>query len=140
VFNNINLNLNKGMIMKKALLVLFVGIMFFALAPRTYSQSAVYFCTETGAYGYAYAYSYTDVFSKAYDACVKYGGTNPVLITSTENKGYGAIALGTDANDKRVIGVALGYSTLSGAKAEALRQCENYGGSGAYISDSWNDE
>jgi len=126
--------------MKKTFLALVVCIMFFAFAPRVYSQSAVYFCTETGAYGYAYAYSYNDVFSKAYDACVKYGGTNPVLITSTEYKGYGAIALGTDANGNRIIGAAVGFTTLGEAKSEALRQCENYGGNGAYISDSWNDE
>ncbi len=125
--------------MKKIFVVLIVSMVFFAFAQKTYSQSAVYFCTETGAYGYAYGYSYSDVFTKAYDACINYGGTAPVLITSTENRGYGAIALGKDSNGNRVIGVALGYSTLSGAKAEALRQCENYGGYGAYISDNWND-
>ncbi|MCX6156478.1 MAG: hypothetical protein ACOYN6_08890 [Ignavibacteria bacterium] len=125
--------------MKKTFLTLFLGIMLFAFVPKTFSQSAVYFCTETGAYGYAHGYSYSDVFTKAYDACINYGGTAPVLITSTENKGYGAIALGTDANGNRVIGVALGYSTLSAAKSEALSQCENYGGYGAYISDTFND-
>ena len=125
--------------MKKTFLTLFLGIMLFAFVPKTFSQSAVYFCTETGAYGYAHGYSYSDVFTKAYDACINYGGTAPVLITSSENKGYGAIALGKDSNGNRVIGVALGYSTMSGAKSEALGQCENYGGSGAYISDTWND-
>ncbi|MEI7483537.1 MAG: hypothetical protein WCK13_02405 [Ignavibacteriota bacterium] len=125
--------------MKKTFLTLFLGIMLFAFVPKTFSQSAVYFCTETGAYGYAHGYSYSDVFTKAYDACINYGGTAPVLITSSENKGYGAIALGTDANGNRVIGVALGYSTLSAAKSEALSQCENYGGYGAYISDTFND-
>ena len=77
--------------MKKTFLTLFLGIMLFAFVPKTFSQSAVYFCTETGAYGYAHGYSYSDVFTKAYDACINYGGTAPVLITSTENKGYGRL-------------------------------------------------
>lgn len=126
--------------MKKLVVTLFFLAMLSAFAPKSFSQSAVYFCTETGAYGYAYGYSYSDVFTQAYDACVKYGGTNPVLITSTEYTGYGAIALGTDNNGYRVIGAALGFSSLSEAKSEALKQCRNYGGNGAYISDTWNDK
>lgn len=126
--------------MKKTIVSLVFCAAIFAFVQNSYSQSAVYFCTETGAYGYAYGYSYSDVFTQAYDACVKYGGTNPVLITSTEYTGYGAIALGTDDNGYRVIGAAVGFSSLSDAKNEALKQCRNYGGNGAYISDTWNDK
>lgn len=125
--------------MKKLLLTVFVAVILTAIAPKLFSQSAVYFCTESGAYGYAYGYSYSVIFDKAYDACINYGGIKPVLITSTEYKGYGAIALGKNSNGNRVIGAAVGFSSLAEAKREAIRQCENYGGYDAYISDTWND-
>ena len=125
--------------MKKLFLALFIIMLFFAVTPSVFSQSAVYFCTETGAYGYAYGYSYDEVFDRAYNTCVKYGGTNPQLIASTEYKGFGAIALGKDYNGNRVIGVAMGYTYLRDAKNEAIRQCEEYGGYNVYINDTWED-
>ena len=126
--------------MKKTLFAIFVlGIMLF-LSGKSYSQSAVYFCTETGAFGYAYGYgSYDKALSEAYDACIGYGGTKPELVTSTRNKGYGAIALGKDENGSRVIGAALGYSTKQEAESEAIRICKNYGGLNVYIHDSFSD-
>jgi len=126
--------------MKKLFLTVFAVVFISASAPKLFSQSAVYFCTQTGAYGFAYGYSYSTVFDKAIDACYNYGGNNPVLITSTEYRGYGAIALGKDANGNRVIGAAVGYSSLGEAKREAIRQCENYGGYDVYIADTWNDK
>lgn len=125
--------------MKKLFLTAFALIILAFAAPGLYSQSAVYFCTETGAYGFAYGYSYSTVFDKAIDACYNYGGSKPVLITSTEYRGYGAIALGKDKNGSRVIGAAVGFTSLSEAKREAIRQCENYGGYDVYISDTWHD-
>lgn len=125
--------------MKKALLICSFLIVLF-LANKSYSQSAVYFCTETGAYGYAYGYSTEyDAKTEAYNKCVEYGGTNPVLITSTSYKGYGAIAIGKNSDGYRVIGVALGYGSLSDAKKEAISQCKEYGGNGVEIKNSWND-
>jgi hypothetical protein len=124
--------------MKKLIFCIF--ILFVLLISKGYSQSAVYFCTETGAYGYAFSYSTENIAkTKAYDACIEYGGTNPVLIASTSNQGYGAIAIGKNSDGNRVIGVALGYSSLSSAKQEAIRQCEDYGGYGAEIKNTWND-
>jgi hypothetical protein len=126
--------------MKKTIAGIFIAVLFFMISPKVFSQSAVYFCTETGAYGFSYGFSSSETLSKAYNACLSYGGTKPVLVSSTENKGYGAIALGNDANGNRIIGVALGYSNSSDAKTEAIRQCQNYGGTGVYISDTWNDK
>jgi hypothetical protein len=118
----------------------FAFIFLLLVVSKGYSQSAVYFCTETGAYGFAYGYSTeSEAKTEAYNTCVSYGGTNPVLITSTYQKGYGAIALGNDANGNRVIGVAVGFSTLSGAKNEALKQCRDYGGYDVKIENTWND-
>jgi hypothetical protein len=125
--------------MKKLFLAIFTAVVIFNFTPNLFSQSAVYFCNQTGAYGFAYGYSYSTVFGKAMDACYNYGGTNPVLITSTEYRGYGAIALGKDINGNRVIGAAVGYSSLNEAKREAIRACETYGGYEVYISDTWND-
>ena len=121
--------------------LLFVSLfLMLILVSRSYSQSAVYFCTETGAYGYAYGYSTeSDAKTEAYNTCVNYGGTNPVLIASTSNKGYGAIAIGKNSDGYRVIGVAIGYSSLSKAKSEALKQAEDYGGYGVEVKHTWND-
>ncbi|MDD5362684.1 MAG: DUF4189 domain-containing protein [Ignavibacteria bacterium] len=126
--------------MKKTISAIFVFLLFFIISPRVFSQSAVYFCSETGAYGFSYGFSSSETLTKAYNACLSYGGTKPVLVTSTDKKGFGAIALGNDANGNRVIGVALGYSNSGDAKNEAIKQCQNYGGSGVYISDTWNDK
>ncbi len=128
----------KKLKMKK--IILFSVFLILLFVSKSFSQSAVYFCTETGAYGYAYNYSSEyDAKNEAYNQCVNYGGTNPVLIASTENKGYGAIAIGKNSDGNRVIGVALGYSSLSKAKNEAVRQCEDYGGYNVSVKHTWND-
>jgi hypothetical protein len=121
--------------------LLFCSLFFLLIfVSNSFSQSAVYFCTETGAYGYAYGYSTEyDAKTEAYNTCVSYGGTNPILVTSTSEKGYGAIAIGKNSDGYRVIGVALGYSSLSKAKQEAIKQCEDYGGYGVEVKHTWND-
>jgi hypothetical protein len=124
--------------MKKV--IFFSLVLFLLVISKGFSQSAVYFCTETGAYGYAYGYtSESKAKTEAYNTCISYGGTNPVLIASTSDQGYGAIALGEDANGNRVIGVAMGYSSLASAKQEAVRQCKDYGGYGVEVKHTWND-
>jgi hypothetical protein len=121
-------------------LIFYAFILFVLFISKGYSQSAVYFCTATGAYGFAYGYSTeSDAKTEAYNSCINYGGTNPVLITSTSSKGYGAIAIGEDANGNRVIGVAIGFTSLSDAKQEAIKQCKDYGGYGVEVKNTWND-
>ncbi|MDP4114727.1 MAG: DUF4189 domain-containing protein [Bacteroidota bacterium] len=130
------------MISKKLFFTLFIFVVLFIVSScQIKAQSAVYFCTETGAFGFAYGYSTVrEAKDAAYDACKDYGGTNPSLVTSTSNKGYGAIAIGTDANDSRIIGAALGYKYLSDAKSEAIRICKEYGGEDVEIKNTFNDE
>ncbi|TRZ66759.1 DUF4189 domain-containing protein [bacterium] len=126
--------------MKKNILITAIFIVIMVSASSAFSQSAVYFCTATGAYGFAYGYSTkADAQVKAYDACIGYGGTNPVLISSTDSKGWGAIALGNDSNGNRVIGAAIGYTSLAEAKSAAITACQNYGGSGVSIKDTFED-
>ena len=121
--------------------IFYCVVIFLLFVSKGFSQSAVYFCTETGAYGYAYGYSTeSQAKTEAYNTCISYGGTNPVLIASTSDKGYGAIALGQDANGNRVIGVAIGFSNLSSAKQEAVRQCRDYGGYDVEVKNTFNDE
>jgi hypothetical protein len=129
------------MISKKMFFTLSIFVVLFIVnSSQLKAQSAVYFCTETGAFGFAYGYnSVQEAKSAAYDACKDYGGTNPTLVTSTSQKGYGAIAIGTNDDGNSVIGVALGYGTLSEAKSEALRVCENSGGEDAVIKKTFND-
>jgi hypothetical protein len=124
--------------MKKIIFYTFILLVLFI--SKGYSQSAVYFCTATGAYGFAYGYSTeSEAKTEAYNACINYGGTTPVLITSTSSKGYGAVAIGEDANGNRVIGVAVGFTSLSDAKQEAIKQCKDYGGYGVEVKNTWND-
>ena len=125
--------------MKKLALQISIVVVLLIVSKISYSQSAVYFCTETGAFGYAYGYSYSDALIHAHDKCVDYGGKNPQLVVSTENKGYGAIALGTNSSGNRVIGAALGYGDLESAKAAAINACMDSGGQDIYIHDSFYD-
>ena len=126
--------------MKKLSFLLFFLVLSW-MASDTLAQSAVYFCTETGAYAYAYGYdSYEqEVDDAAFDACLEYGGTNPVLVVRTDSKGYGAIAIGVDEYGGRVIGAAVAWSTLDAAKKNAKKQCEDYGGKNVEIKHTWND-
>ena len=129
--------ISKKLIFKLSIFV----VLFISSSCQIKAQSAVYFCTETGAYGFAYGYTTVQgAKNAAYDACKEYGGTSPTLVTSTAQKGYGAIAIGTDYDGNSVIGVALGYYTLSEAKSEALRVCEKSGGEDAEIKKTFNDD
>lgn len=105
-----------------------------------FSQSAVYFCTKTGAVGLAYGYSYDSVLVMAKDACIEYGGENPRLVVSTQNKGFGAIVLGTDENGSLVIGAAVGRSKEQDAVDEALKACNNLGAIKSNLEKTWNDK
>lgn len=104
------------------------------------SQSAVYFCETTGRYGYAYGSNIEEVKSLAYNLCLKNGGVNPKLIVFTEDKGYGAIALGTDDNGIRIIGAAVGFSSSSNASNAAVDACKKYGGKKIKVEAKWYDK
>lgn len=127
--------------MKKLFLSLFVLAAFSLLLTETvYAQSSVWFCKETGSVGYAYGYEYYTAYDKGYDACIEYGGVDPVLVVSTEYRGYGAIAIGEDYDGYRVIGAAVGYSNRREAERRAKDECRKSGGYDIYILDSWNDD
>jgi hypothetical protein len=105
------------------------------------AQSAVYFCSETGNYGFCYgAASSMAARECAYTNCVKSGGTQPVLQDYADKKGYGAIAIGTDYLDSKVIGVAVGYVSQAEADAAARQRCEDAGGYKIRIKEQWNDQ
>ncbi len=106
----------------------------------SFSQSAVYFCETTGKYGYAFGSSLEEVKQSAYNSCIKNGGVDPQLIVYTENKGYGAIALGNDANGFRVIGAAVGFSSASSASSAAIETCKKYGGKNIKVEVKWYDK
>ncbi|HPS65313.1 MAG TPA: DUF4189 domain-containing protein [Ignavibacteria bacterium] len=125
--------------MKKLNITLCLTVMLLIASNISYSQSAVYFCTETGAFGYAYGYSYADALTHAYNTCIDYGGTNPQLVVSTEETGYGAIALGTNSTGNRVIGAALGFGNLEKAKTAAINSCKKSGGRDVYIYETFYD-
>lgn len=101
------------------------------------AQTSVYLCSSTGAIGYCYGNR--DVANCAYSRCIDYGGTTPYQVFSTSSKGYGAVAVGTNAYGRRVVGASGGFSNPSDARQAAIRACVSYGGNNPYIYDSWND-
>ncbi len=104
----------------------------------SYSQSAVYFCTKTGAYSYCYAMN--DAVACAEAKCYEYGGSSPLLVAFTNTKGNGVIAEGKNADGKRVIGVALGYSDYGAAFDKAVLECYYAGSVTIPVQVAqWND-
>lgn len=123
--------------MNKYLYTIIITFLFYFAA---YSQSAVYFCETTGKYGYAFGANIESVKQSAYNSCLKNGGINPKLIVYTEEKGYGAIALGTDSDGFRIIGAAVGFSSASSATSAAIDACKKYGGENCKIEAKWHDK
>lgn len=122
--------------MKKSFLLLVLPLLFFSI--QLNAQSAVYYCSETGYYGYCYGTP--DAQDCAYNNCVKYGGKSPRLVGSIiYQKGYGAIALGRTANGGKAIGAAAGQSTQEKADQMAKNYCIQYGGQNPYIDEQFYD-
>lgn len=121
---------------------LLITLFLVLLSVSAYSASSVYFCTESGAYGYAYsAATVEDAQQTAYSYCTKYGGTNCVEVLSTAGKGYGAIAFGESDEGTYVIGAYAGAGTAAEARDGALRYCRQSGGTkNVKIDATWYDE
>jgi hypothetical protein len=125
---------------KKISPIVFLFCIFISYSSISFAQSAVYFSTENGAYGYSYNNATeTDAKNSAYKTCLDYGGKNPTLIASTAARGYGAIVLGTNSQGYRVIGAAIGYSNLIDAINAAITECEKNGGSSLKVANNWDD-
>jgi hypothetical protein len=104
-----------------------------------YSRNAVYFCSETGYYGYCYGVD--DVESCAKNNCMRVGGRNPKLIrTVTNKKGNGAIAIGKTSKGTSVIGAATGCSSQVEADQRAIYFCKQYGGQNPQIDARFLDD
>ena len=122
----------------KTFKALFILTVIFISGHSLYSQSAVYFCTQTGAYSYCYAMN--DAVSCAEAKCYEYGGTSPILVTFTNAKGNGVIVEGKNADGKRVIGAAVGYSDYGAAFDKAVLECYYAGSVGIPVQVAqWND-
>jgi hypothetical protein len=130
--------------MKKLLLSFLSGfivaLFLMGIFSVTKAQSSVWFCKQTGAFGYAYGYDYNTTYDKGYEACIEFGGADPVLVLSTEVKGYGAIAISEDEDGNRVIGASAGFTTMDEAEKQAEEECKKSGGLNIYIYESWFDE
>lgn len=125
--------------MKKIILIIIITITAFIYS-KAHSQSAVYFCNKTGAVGFAYGYTYNEVLEMGKDACLEFGGQNPQLVVSSQNKGYGAIVLGKDENGSIVIGAAVGMANYQDAVDEAIRACKNLGAKETSLEKTWQDK
>jgi hypothetical protein len=102
----------------KASIVLAV---LFISGQSLYSQSAVYFCTQSGAYSYCYAMN--DAVACAEAKCYEYGGSSPILLAFTNTKGNVVIVEGKNAEGKRVLGAAVGYGDYGAAFDRAVLEC-----------------
>lgn len=119
---------------------LFLVVLILSLSSILSAQSAVYFCKSTGAFGYAYGQTtVAEAETKAYNACIDFGGTNIIKIASTSKTGWGVIAVGYNDAGQRAIGVALGYDDMESAKSTAKKYCADAGGKDITYYDFWDD-
>lgn len=102
------------------------------------AQTAVYVCQENGAYGFCYGNN--DVGNCAYNKCLSYGGKAPRAVLTHDSKGYGAIAVGKNADGRQIVGAAAGHPSLEAAKNRAKKECSVRGGQNIYIADTFNDK
>lgn len=125
--------------LKRLPFVAVLSLLFFAQQSK--AQCAVYFCSETGQYGYCYgAASEMAARQCAYTNCIKMGGSKPIVEDFTSSKGFGAICIGTDYLDEKVIGCAVGYDTQAEADEAAKQKCEDQGGYKLKIKEQWEDK
>jgi len=104
----------------------------------TNAQTAVYYCGETGYYGYCYGTA--DVQNCAYNKCINAGGKSPRLVGSiVYNKGYGAIALGKTSNGGNALGASAGLRSQDDADRTAINFCRQSGGQNPYIDAQFYD-
>jgi hypothetical protein len=107
------------------------------------SQSAVYWDNSNGAVGIAWGLSsQEEAEDSAYSQCLQNGGLNPRLLASTEDKGFGAVAIGADEDGNPVIAVAIGEDSEEFANQQARYECEYKGATkvSIEIGASWDDE
>ncbi len=119
--------------MKKIITLLTIVL----IANSINSQTAAYYCSDTGAVGYCYGYS--NVLTCAYDSAITHGATNPKLLLNAPAKGYGALAVGVNEYGITVVGISAGYNNADDARRIAYNQCVSHGGTSVYIKDSWLD-
>jgi hypothetical protein len=106
-----------------------------------HAQSAVYFCKLTGNYGFCHGgKSLMAVRECAYKQCLENNGIQPTVININENKGFGAICIGTNYDGDTVIGVASGYLTQIEADDAAREACENEGAVKLKVKERWEDK
>ena len=117
---------------------LIFSVLLCAGAWQVNAQTAVYVCSENGAWGYCYGYS--NVTTCAYNKCKNEGGRSPQLILNHSSKGYGAIAVGRGNNGGQIVGAAAGYANPEDAKARAIAECRNRGGGNVSIHSTFHDQ
>jgi len=116
-------------------LLLIVSLSF---CMKSNAQTAVYYCGETGYYGYCYGK--VDAQNCAYNACIKSGGKSPRLVGSVVyNKGYGAIALGKTSYGGNALGASAGLGSQDEADRTAINFCRQSGGQTPYIDVQFYD-
>lgn len=120
--------------MKKIILI----VLLMAGAWQAKAQTAVYVCSQNGAWGMCY--SGDDLKTCAYNKCIEKGGQSPYLILDIRTKGYGAVAVGHDANGRQIVGAAAGYSSKQDAHNRAIAECQRLGGQGVSIYTAWLDD
>ena len=125
--------------LKRILVVTLLSVI--CIGTKLSAQTAVYFCKLTGKYGFCYGGKSVMAARKcAYKQCLENGGTQPTVINTNENKGFGAICIGTNYDGDTVIGVSSGYTTQIEADDAAREACENEGALKLKVKERWEDK
>ena len=103
--------------MRSPFFLLFASLLFvtgFTLSAQ--AQSAVYYCPETGALGYAYGNKENGnklrkIRKAAEEACINHAGYNCTLIFETDQPGWGGLIRGVDVFGVPLAVAAGGYAT-----------------------------
>ncbi len=117
---------------KTKLILTFMAVVAFPAA--LLADAAIYFCEKTGSYGAAWGGPIDGVSAEALRQCQSSGGTACEELVACEGKGYGAIAVSTNA----VLGASCGYESQREANKAALISCIQSDGDGCTVKHTWN--
>ena len=123
--------------------IIFLLLILTGAVKNAKSQSAVYWDNSNGAVGIAWGLSsQEEAEDTAYSQCLQNGGVNPRRLASTEDKGFGVVAIGKTEDGDPVIAVALGEDTGDFADQQARYDCEYNGATreSIAIAASWEDK
>ncbi len=119
---------------------LLTAFFIIVLAGGLFAASAVYFCQNTGAIGVTYNTVSVEIAKTgAYQTCLDYGGTNPILNNSSAYGGVGVVMWAEDSSNRRWCASVLSAGTLQEASRLAYEALANVGATNNLASNNFVD-